>query len=255
MIVSVFCILEQGLRKETNIQPTDFPVRVYDGTKSILLSTRTIMGGRNPFLGIAYVVVGGICIVLGALFTATHLIKPRLVKILTWLRRPDLAGHKGGLCSLTSGKTMTGNWVTTVTSAGIQTNPARQLQPAVLEDTAKELEADTSVGGLDDRPFLIVIPSLTGSRLGVWWCFRPRIGAKKGTSESRRWRAMYVHLNMNVLTIQKSPARFRVDLDVLSIVLAVSASFLCGPFATRCTSSPEHLLISIPARCCTSCMA
>jgi hypothetical protein len=56
-------------------------VLVYDGTKSILLSTRTVMGGKNPFLGIAYVVVGGICIVLGALFTATHLIKPRLVRL------------------------------------------------------------------------------------------------------------------------------------------------------------------------------
>ncbi|KAM0713629.1 hypothetical protein Q7P37_010591 [Cladosporium fusiforme] len=54
-----------------------FPVKPYDGTKSILLSTRTVMGGRNPFLGIAYVVVGGLCILLGALFTATHLIKPR----------------------------------------------------------------------------------------------------------------------------------------------------------------------------------
>jgi hypothetical protein len=150
---------------------------------------------------------------------------------------------------------MTGNSVTTVTSAGIQTSQARQLQPAVLEDTEKALEHDTRIGRSNDRPFLIVIPSLTVLRLGVWWCFRPRIGAKKGTLESRRWRAMYVHPNMNVLTIQKSPARSRVDLDVLSIVLAVSASFLCELFPTRCTSSPEHLLICIPARCCTGFMA
>ena len=37
------------------------------------------MGGKNPFLGIAYVVVGGICIVLGTIFTFVHLIKPRYV--------------------------------------------------------------------------------------------------------------------------------------------------------------------------------
>ncbi|KAF2716809.1 Lem3/Cdc50 [Polychaeton citri CBS 116435] len=54
-----------------------FPAHLYDGTKSILISTRTVMGGKNSSLGIAYVVVGGICIVLGALFLAFHLIKPR----------------------------------------------------------------------------------------------------------------------------------------------------------------------------------
>ncbi|KAJ9641841.1 alkylphosphocholine resistance protein lem3 [Coniosporium tulheliwenetii] len=65
----------------------DFNVTLYGGTKSILISTRTVMGGKNPFLGIAYVVVGGICILLGAIFTATHLIKPRKLgdhTYLTW---------------------------------------------------------------------------------------------------------------------------------------------------------------------------
>jgi hypothetical protein len=56
-----------------------FPVQAYSGTKSILISTRTVMGGKNPFLGIAYIVVGGLCILLGAVFLATHLIKPRSV--------------------------------------------------------------------------------------------------------------------------------------------------------------------------------
>ena len=37
------------------------------------------MGGQNPFMGIAYVVVGGVCVLLGALFTVAHLIRPRLV--------------------------------------------------------------------------------------------------------------------------------------------------------------------------------
>ncbi|KAL1306535.1 hypothetical protein AAFC00_005226 [Neodothiora populina] len=62
-----------------------FPVTIYDGTKSILISTRTVMGGRNPFLGIAYIVVAGVCIGLGALFTVTHLIKPRKLGDHTYL--------------------------------------------------------------------------------------------------------------------------------------------------------------------------
>ncbi|KAJ9295333.1 hypothetical protein DTO271G3_6156 [Paecilomyces variotii] len=64
-----------------------FPVTEYSGTKSILISTRTVMGGKNPFMGIAYVVVGGICIVLGVLFTVAHLVKPRKLgdhTYLTW---------------------------------------------------------------------------------------------------------------------------------------------------------------------------
>lgn len=62
-----------------------FPVHEYGGTKSILISNGTVMGGKNDFLGIAYVVVGGLCILLGAVFTATHLIKPRKLGDHTYL--------------------------------------------------------------------------------------------------------------------------------------------------------------------------
>jgi len=64
-----------------------FNVTEYSGTKAILISTRTVMGGKNPFLGIAYVVIGGLCVLMGALFTAAHLIKPRKLgdhTYLTW---------------------------------------------------------------------------------------------------------------------------------------------------------------------------
>ncbi|KAF2085779.1 CDC50 family protein-like protein [Saccharata proteae CBS 121410] len=76
----------------------NFNVTAYSGTKEILISTRTIMGGKNPFLGIAYVVVGGICIVLGTIFTAAHLIKPRKLgdhTYLTWNNEPTTAQATG----------------------------------------------------------------------------------------------------------------------------------------------------------------
>ncbi|KAJ4369845.1 alkylphosphocholine resistance protein lem3 [Neocucurbitaria cava] len=75
-----------------------FPVDKYSGTKSILISTRTVMGGKNPFLGIAYIVVGGLCILLGAVFLATHLIKPRKLgdhTYLTWNNEPTTATTTG----------------------------------------------------------------------------------------------------------------------------------------------------------------
>lgn len=74
----------------------NFPTKGYKGTKSILISTRTVMGGRNNFLGIAYIVVGGLCIVLGGIFTVTHLLKPRKLGDHTYLSWNNAPGGRQG---------------------------------------------------------------------------------------------------------------------------------------------------------------
>ncbi len=45
----------------------------FGGTKSVILSTASLLGEKNPFLGIAYATVGSLCCLMGGVFLFIHL--------------------------------------------------------------------------------------------------------------------------------------------------------------------------------------
>lgn len=66
----------------------------FGGKKKLVLSTSTWLGGKNDFLGLAYLTVGGLCFFLAFAFTLLYLIKPRKLgdnNYLSWNKSP--AGH------------------------------------------------------------------------------------------------------------------------------------------------------------------
>ncbi|CAJ2502325.1 Uu.00g097190.m01.CDS01 [Anthostomella pinea] len=76
----------------------NFRTDVYQGKKSIVITTLSPMGGKNNFLGILWLVVGGFCIALALLFLITNLIKPRKLgdhTYLSWNNAPPSAAAKG----------------------------------------------------------------------------------------------------------------------------------------------------------------
>ncbi|KAA1473128.1 cell cycle control protein [Dentipellis sp. KUC8613] len=65
----------------------NFPVRNYSGTKSIVISTVSWIGGKNPFLGWAYVAAAALFVALAIAGTIRHLLKPRRLgdmSLLSW---------------------------------------------------------------------------------------------------------------------------------------------------------------------------
>ena len=69
-----------------------YPVASFSGTKAVVLSTTSWMGGRNFFLGYAYVVIGVICIVLAVCFLVKYKMAPRDLgdaSYITWQKSPN----------------------------------------------------------------------------------------------------------------------------------------------------------------------
>ncbi|KXS19927.1 Lem3/Cdc50 [Gonapodya prolifera JEL478] len=81
---------------------SNFEVARFGGTKSVVISTVSLIGGKNTFLGVAYIVVGVVCWAFGLAFLARHLIRPRKLgdhTYLSWNRQasqPQSAPVVGG---------------------------------------------------------------------------------------------------------------------------------------------------------------
>ncbi|KAE9585000.1 putative CDC50/LEM3 family protein [Lupinus albus] len=65
----------------------------FNGKKTLVLSTTSWLGGKNDFLGIAYLTIGGLCFVLALAFTIVYFVKPRQLgdpSYLSWNRNPGV---------------------------------------------------------------------------------------------------------------------------------------------------------------------
>ncbi|KAI8636664.1 CDC50/LEM3 family [Parasitella parasitica] len=55
----------------------NYDITAYGGTKSIVLTGTSFLGDRNPFMGLAWIVMGCVCTFLGVVFLGWHFFKPR----------------------------------------------------------------------------------------------------------------------------------------------------------------------------------
>ncbi|ORX84228.1 Lem3/Cdc50 [Anaeromyces robustus] len=74
-----------GQNKIQNLYTGLYSIEIYDvydvdgfgGTKSVIISNVSAFGGKNPFLGIGYIIIGGISLLLGIIFLIKNMINPR----------------------------------------------------------------------------------------------------------------------------------------------------------------------------------
>lgn len=65
----------------------NYPVTVFNGRKRFILSNTSWLGGKNNFLGIAYIVVGCICFLISAFFLYIHKKHGRLPSEITQINQ------------------------------------------------------------------------------------------------------------------------------------------------------------------------
>ncbi|RZC74920.1 hypothetical protein C5167_050399 [Papaver somniferum] len=89
--------IERDLDVDTKITvviQNNYNTYSFGGKKKLVLSTTSWIGGKNDFLGIAYLTVGSLCLFLAVCFIVVYVIKPRPLgdpSFLSWNRNPS--GH------------------------------------------------------------------------------------------------------------------------------------------------------------------
>lgn len=65
----------------------NFVTESFSGTKSLVISNLNDLGGKNPYLGISYIVVGSLSLLFGSLFALKNILSPRPIgspRLLPW---------------------------------------------------------------------------------------------------------------------------------------------------------------------------
>ncbi|WLF81934.1 Cell division control protein [Lodderomyces elongisporus] len=75
----------------------NYPVEIFGGSKSVVITTNSIFGGRNVSLGVIYIIVAVICLVLGIGFLLQVLIKPRKLGDHNYLQEGEMATYRDQL--------------------------------------------------------------------------------------------------------------------------------------------------------------
>ncbi|RUP46733.1 ligand-effect modulator 3 family [Jimgerdemannia flammicorona] len=155
----------------------NYPITVYGGTKSIVISGTSFLGTRSSFMGLAWITMGCICAGLGVIFLAGNCFKPRVAGRMEgmvgraldiWLcqkcvdkyfGRCSLRSSRGSKRMLTNAHRLTpfllrvGNSVTTRISRGTRATAVRSPGPNIRSrrdafgESCKDLGAGQVLGG------------------------------------------------------------------------------------------------------------